>query len=333
MNHWIIAGLVVVCSIFAILAVWGIAWATMREQYVSFTEEVSQSIDEMIRWNEQKSEINGMMGTGAEDAPDNVRAMTDEEWKYEDTLISKIQDKLARLSEITVAAAKRNQAQKQEVQGIVSDISHQVKTPVANIRMYCDMLQNEQISDELRTECLAVLEQQTNKLDFLVQSMMKMSRLENGMIHLHPETCNLCDTLDEVIRNVRGKAAKKYIEIALECPEEHFLQYDEKWTAEALFNIVDNAVKYTGEGGSIWITVTEQEIYTKIVVEDNGRGIAKEHLGDVCKRFFREEESSGEEGVGLGLYLAREILMMQKGYLQIDSEAGAGTSVAVYLLN
>lgn len=308
MNDWFVLTIVVV--LFCAVCIWAGTWVYMRKKYVDFTNAVCGSIDQILQ------------GEGTED------------FDFDDeTLLSKIQMRLKRLADITEAAARESEEQKRQVQSIVSDISHQLKTPIANITMYSDTALRPELSADTRQQCLETLKKQVKKLDSLIQSLLQMSRLENNIIVLHPSENALKNTLFEVTESIRMRAQQKGTEITLECPENLKVCYDEKWTAEAIFNIVDNSVKYTGECGKIRICAEPLDIYTKITVVDNGKGIAPEHINDVCKRFFREEKSSGIEGVGIGLYLTREIISKQDGYLKIISEEGKGTSVSVYLPN
>lgn len=307
MENWII--LAAVCGAALCTAVICTAmWFRMRRRYITFAEEICESIDKILKGE----------GTFAFELD-------------EETLLSKIQMRLKRLAEITEAAARESEDQKKQVQSIVSDISHQLKTPIANITMYCDTALRPEISEEMHRQCLETMERQVRRLDSLIQSLIEMSRLENNIIELHVEKNNLKNTLLEIVESAKLKAQKKGISIELECPEDLTLYYDEKWTAEAVFNLVDNSVKYTNDGGKVRIHVQQLEMYTRIVVEDNGVGIAPEHINDVCKRFFREEKANHVEGVGIGLYLTREIITKQGGYLKIESEEGRGTQVQVFL--
>lgn len=310
MDNWKIWLIVAVASAFCVLVIWGCMRLYMRKQYVTFTEEICASIDCILK------------GESSEDF-----SLDDE------TLLSKVQMRLKRLSDITEAAARESEEQKRQVQSIVSDISHQLKTPIANITMYCDTAVRGQLPEETRKECLAVLGKQVKKLDSLIQSLLQMSRLENHIIMLHPERNQLINTLYEVVESIRLRVRNKKQDIRLDCPEDIILSYDEKWTAEAIFNIVDNSVKYSAEGGKIRIYAEPLEMFTKITVEDNGMGIAPDHINDVCKRFYREEKAARTEGVGIGLFLTREIITRQNGFLKIQSTEGEGTKVAVYLPN
>lgn len=297
---------VLVCTV----CIWGIMWFYMRRKYITFTEDVCKSIDQILQGQ-------GTDGFAFED----------------ETLLSKIQMRLNRLADITEAAATQSEEQKQQVMSIVSNISHQLKTPIANVTMYCDTAMRRGISEETRQDCLKILEKQVKKLDSLIQSLLQMSRMENNIISLHPEKNNLKNTLYEIIESIRPMVRKKNLDIQLECPEDIILSYDEKWTSEAIANIVDNSIKYTNPCGKIQIKVECLEIYTKIILQDTGMGISPQHINDVCKRFYREEKTRNEEGIGIGLYLTREIITKQNGYLKITSQEGKGTTVAVYLLN
>ena len=174
---------------------------------------------------------------------------------------------------------------------------------------------------------------QVDKLDFLLQSMVKMSRLETGTIKIQKKNTPLADTLAMAISNVVIKAEKKKIKIDVQYDEQLEINHDKKWTAEAIFNILDNAVKYTEEGGTIHIVVCRQELFTKISIEDTGKGIALERQAAVFTRFYREPEVHDKDGIGIGLYLAREILTLQNGYIEVHSQVGHGSTFLIYLPN
>lgn len=129
------------------------------------------------------------------------------------------------------------------------------------------------------------------------------------------------------------KAEKKNIHISVQCKETLQIVHDEKWTTEALFNILDNAVKYTPENGSIRISVSTSEFYTKIDISDTGKGISEKNHAAIFKRFYREPEVHNQEGIGIGLYLAREIITMQNGYIEVTSELYKGAVFSVFIPN
>ncbi len=251
---------------------------------------------------------------------------------YEDSLTSKVQGKLMQYYDIMHEGRRQSEKDKQIIQELVSDISHQVRTPVSNIRMFTGILQQHHLPEEKKAEFLELMEGQVDKLDFLMQSLIRMSRLETGTFVLNIEKARLTDTIARAVSVVWAKAECRNIEISVECEDHVTAQHDPKWTAEALFNLLDNAVKYTPDGGSVTVSVSPWQFYTRIDVRDTGMGIPECHYHDVFKRFFRAQEAAGKEGVGLGLYLANGIIMRQRGYICVKSKEGEGSVFSVYLL-
>jgi signal transduction histidine kinase len=251
----------------------------------------------------------------------------------EETLTAKLQSKLRRLYEILQSKEKASTEEKEALQSLVADISHQVKAPLANIKMTSGILADREMPEEQRREFLQSLSAQAEKLEFLMQAMIKMSRLETGVFEMHQNTQSIFDTLADALSGVQAEAERKNISVSVECDEGLSLPHDTKWTAEALFNIIDNAVKYTPAGGSVSIKVTRMEFYTKIAVLDTGKGISEENHGAIFLRFFREADAYNSEGAGLGLYIARQIVSMQGGYIKVKSSPGEGAEFSVFLPN
>lgn len=274
----------------------------------------------------------------ANDICDTVDALMEERapenfLPYEDSQTSKVQGKLLQYYNRMCERQRESEQDKQTIQELVSDISHQVKTPIATIQMLTGILQQHRLSDEKRTGFLGIMAAQINKLDFLMQSLIKMSRLETGTFALHMEANNLYNTIAQAVNSVWTKADQKEIQIDVECDSSIAVKHDTKWTAEALGNILDNAVKYTPAGGQIQISVCPWQFYTRIDISDTGIGIAAEHYNDVFQRFYRAQEVAAVEGVGLGLYLARGIITRQKGYISVKSKKEKGTTFSVFLLS
>ena len=235
----------------------------------------------------------------------------------QDDLWGTVYDKLYRISNLHTRKNQEITSEKENLKELVSDISHQIKTPLSNIKLYLEMLTDETALAE-NTETIEKMGKQVGKLDFLFQSMIKMSRLETGTIKIQKKRNAISDTLAAAIGAAIPKADKKNIQIHVEYDETHRLNHDIKWTGEAIFNILDNAVKYTESGGFIWISVEQGEIFTKISIKDTGKGIPLERHGTIFNRFYREPEVHDNEGVGIGLYLAREIVSMQNGYIEVQ---------------
>ena len=221
--------------------------------------------------------------------------------------------------------------ERQELQTLVSDISHQVKTPVSNLKMATDTLLEKPMTEAERTDFIRGIRSQTDKLDFLFQARVKTSRLETGVIQLDKKPGRLFDTVAQAMSGIVYAAEKKETAVSVDCPEDLTVSHDSKWTSEALFNLLDNAVKYTPAGGKIAVLVVLWEMYVEIKVTDTGKGISESNQAAIFRRFYREEEVHEQQGVGIGLYLAREIVTRQGGYIKVISEPGKGSEFSIML--
>lgn len=248
-----------------------------------------------------------------------------------ETLFACIIHRISRLYDIMRENRRKVDQERQELQTLVSDISHQVKTPVSNLRMVTDTLLTKSVTEQERIDFLQGIQNQTDKLDFLFQSLIKTSRLETGAIHLEKNDCKLYTTLAQAMSGIVYGAEKKNISVTVNCPEDLHLSHDSKWTTEALFNLLDNAVKYTTPGGRISVSVEQWEMYVKLDIADTGKGIPESNQASIFRRFYREEAVHDEPGVGIGLYLAREIITRQGGYMKVTSEVGKGSIFSVFL--
>lgn len=250
-----------------------------------------------------------------------------------ETFNSRINKKIIQLSEIWQEESLRGLKERKNLQGLISDVSHQVKTPMTNLKMLQVALENERISKEEKEQILKSMIGQIEKIDFLLESMIKSSRLEIGLVQLNKTSYFLFDTIAEAISSITVKASKKNIEIFVDCLENYQLAHDKKWTTESLFNILENAVKYSPENTKIEIKVQSWEIYTKIDIIDQGIGISEELFGKIFQRFFRGDNNYIEEGIGIGLYLSREIIERQGGYIKVASSVGEGSTFSIFLPN
>ncbi len=259
-----------------------------------------------------------------------------------ETLTSKVVMEMEKRERLTALRLEESKREKQQLLEMISEITHQIKTPVSNLKMYCEMLSEEETplypSPAFQgaaggNPANKVMEQQLIKLEFLLDTLLKASRLETDMIHPEMENRRVLDTLVAAVNNIIHKAGLKNIEISADCSSSIQVCHDKKWTAEAIENILDNAVKYTPKNGSIHISVHVGEMYTEIRIQDTGKGIDPAHMNDIFKRFYREKSVSQEEGLGLGLYLARYIITLQKGYIAVRSVPGEGSCFSVCLPN
>ena len=245
----------------------------------------------------------------------------------EENLFYKINHRLVRLYEVMQESKNSVASERADLQELISDISHQVKTPIANLKMVNATLLEQEVPSDKQREFLLASGTQLDKLDFLMQAMIKTSRLETGVISLEKKQQPIYDTLAMALGGIFLNAERKHIQVEVNCPETLVVSHDRKWTAEALFNILDNAVKYTPEYGSIRVCVESWEMHLKVSITDTGKGIPENQQGAIFRRFYREENVHDIEGIGIGLYLAREIISLQNGYIQVTSQVGKSRNI------
>lgn len=247
-----------------------------------------------------------------------------------DNLICKIQNKLKQMVDIIDSKNDRYLEEKDSIKSLISDISHQIKTPIANIAMFNETLISRDLDREKELYFLKNMKYQVDKLEWLVKSLIKMSRLETGIIELNIKKSRISDTIANALSGIYLKAEEKNIALEIDIDDKLELYHDKKWTTEAIFNIIENAVKYTPNHGNIKITLEKLEMFTKVNIIDNGIGIDEYEINQIFKRFYRSENVSDTEGVGIGLYLAREIINKQSGYIKVVSEKDIGTIFSIY---
>lgn len=327
---WIVAGLflsmaVITLSLFfitkqtavlltgGVLLLCALIWLFLLTQIFGkrlseFTSVLCQTLDHMIEGNE--------VPLRPEDS---------------ETTLARICHRLSRLYQIMQENRRKVDEERQELQSLISDISHQVKTPVSNLKMAADTLLEKPVSEAERIDFIRGIRSQTDKLDFLFQALVKTSRLETGVIQLEKKPGRLFDTVAQAMSGIVYAAEKKKIVVSVDCPEDLTVSHDSKWTSEALFKLLDNAVKYTPAGGKIAVSVILWEMYVEIKVSDTGKGISESNQAAIFRRFYREEEVHDQQGVGIGLYLAREIVTQQGGYIKVVSAPGNGAEFSIML--
>lgn len=262
---------------------------------------------------------------------DAARSGTFQITKIDETAHSSIEHSMQRFLEDSCLAQENVEQQEERIRTLISDISHQTVTPISNILLYSQLLEEELAGTQWQDRVSAIGEQ-TEKLSFLIDSLVKTSRLENGIIKTQPAVHSVAALVESVMMQMEPKAGEKGITVELEPPEGdvHAL-FDLRWTAEAVCNLVDNAVKYTQSGGRVWIRIISYPMFCRIDIQDDGAGMEEEELPKIFGRFYRCEQTRGEQGVGLGLYLAREIISSQGGYIKVSSQAGQGSTFSVFL--
>lgn len=248
----------------------------------------------------------------------------------QDTLPSKVRSQILRLGEIMKAKDQALGKEKEEIRGMIADTAHQLRTPLANMESYLELLETMDWEEKERENYLLALRESQEKIRFLTEGLIKMARLESRIIQIRKEARDLQETLLESILQVKKEAEEKHIEIRLEMTEGEQAPHDRQWLGEAVYNLLDNSVKYSEEYGQILMTVVRNEMFTEIRVCDWGRGIEEGEENLVFGRFYRGKNVSGEKGFGLGLYLAREIVHQHGGFLRLKRQE-PGLSVSIYL--
>lgn len=252
----------------------------------------------------------------------------------EETRESKLAHQLDMILDRAAFARQQADLERDQVSGLLSDLSHQLKTPLANVVMYTELLEAGGLTREEERSFLEETGRQARKMQWLMKAMMKASRLEHGLVAVQAGYHEIKETIGRAVTAVYAQAADKRITIQVEAFSGCLLYHDPVWTAEALGNILENGVKYSPEGSIITVRVKPLEIYTGIEIEDQGLGIAPEEYSDIFKRFYRGAASSGQEGNGLGLYLTQLILNKEKGYVTArPGREGGGSCFTVFLLN
>lgn len=297
MNEQILVIIALICIVTAVTAI---------IIYRRRTVKIIRSLDKMI-----DKAING----------------TFTEENIDESMLSSVEAKLAGYLSASELSAKNVAAEKEWIKELISDISHQTKTPIANILLYTDLLKEQELNEQART-CAEETAAQAEKLSFLIITLVKLSRLETGVFTLSPTKRELMPMLEKIYRQYLPKAEEKGLRLTLE-PTEAQAVFDEKWCSEAIGNIVDNAIKYT-DSGFVTISVKEYEMFCSVVIFDSGQGIAEEEQGRIFTRFYRSPSVSQKDGIGVGLYLAREIVNGCGGYIKVSSEINKGTTFSVF---
>lgn len=269
-----------------------------------------------------------------------------------ETLSSKIQHQLSRLQRMTKGYHARLEQDRDSIKNLITEIAHQMRTPLTNIETYLDFLQDPDLSRTERESYLKAASLSEKKIHFLAESFIRMSRLEHRIIRIRPVDTDLLLTLEEAADQVRRKAQGQGLRIRTDFPEKLLQPHDADWLGEAVFNLLDNAVKYslpaadkaagnagencqeagsrTGKRNEILLGARQNEMFVRIWVSDHGTGIEEEDEAKVFQRFYRGSNAKKTEGFGLGLYLTREIVLLHNGFVKLKRQKD-GTCVEIYL--
>lgn len=248
---------------------------------------------------------------------------------YDESMDMAVTERLNRIVQISGMNQGKAEKERDIIKSLISDISHQVRTPLTNIMLYVGLLKEQDLDSD--TELLVdKIGKQSEKLEFFMKELVKSSYAEQEMISIYPQIMSVEEILHTACQIVELAALKKKINIVQE-ETDVLCCADKKWTTEALGNVLDNAIKYSPENSQIKVKVVPYESFVCIQVQDQGSGIKEEEQGMIFERFYRSKSVSSEPGFGIGLYLVREVLSKQGGYVKIKSQIGKGSTVQLYL--
>ena len=248
---------------------------------------------------------------------------------FDETELSALETKFVRFLRGSAHTQKTMETEQEAVKTLIADISHQTRTPIANLLVYASLLTESNLPPRQQEQAQALLTQ-GEKLSFLIQTLVKASRLETGIVVPTPSPGPVAPLLEAAAGQERPAAEKKEITLQV-LAFAGDASFDLRWTSEALGNVINNAVKYTPAGGRVTVSAQMLETFCRVDVTDTGPGIPEEEQGGIFNRFYRGASTHPAEGLGLGLYLAREILSLQGGYIKVSSKPGNGSTFSLYL--
>lgn len=230
--------------------------------------------------------------------------------EFDEKELSKIKSKLIKFLYASQVKEAKINTEKNKTKDLIADISHQTKTPITNLSLYISLLE-----DDPKDEYIEIIKYELNKLEFLIQNLVKSSRLESDIISLQKHQANLKDIVEDVLREFKVILSEKDISINLK-NEDLIFNLDERWLKEAIHNLVDNAIKYSPNGSTINISVYKSYLNYNLDIENECKDLSEETLPKIFERFYRGTNSVSKDGLGLGLFIAREIIEKHGGNIR-----------------
>jgi signal transduction histidine kinase len=243
---------------------------------------------------------------------------------------SKIQHQLSRMAAKLEGYDQMLAEDRNGIRMLITEIAHQLRTPLVNIETYLDLLSQSEPLTQEQTNFLEAITLSEQKLAFLIQSFIKMSRFENHLIQIRKESDDFPETVRSAIFQLHQKAESKDINITFQHSDEHSTKHDRNWLGEAIYNVLENSVKYSPRHSNIQLSLTQNEMFTMLSIRDYGIGIQKGEENQIFKRFYRGAAVTTEEGFGIGLYLSREIVLRHNGFMKVKREH-PGLTMYIYL--
>lgn len=243
--------------------------------------------------------------------------------EYDEDSISALKNYIYKITIKLKSMSEYSKKEKEYLEIALSDISHQLKTPLTSIMVMNELLENKNLEESKRKECNQKSKQQLEKIQWLITSLLKISQIDSGTIKLKKEKVNAKELINKTLEPLIIQIEAKDINLIQDIEDNLEITCDENWTSEALINIVKNAYEHTEKEGTIKITAKGNPIYSEIKIEDNGSGIKEEDINHIFERFYKGK--SNKESIGIGLNMSKTIIEKQNGTIEVQSTEGTGT--------
>ena len=243
--------------------------------------------------------------------------------------LNSLKNELYKITVMLKEQAEQSKEQKEALSTAVSDISHQLKTPLTSILILLDNLsESDNMDKTTREKFISEIARQIEGMNWLVVSLLKLSKLDAGAIEFEKQEINVKELIENIISNLEIMAEIKNVSFEIINNKECYFKGDYNWNKEAIQNIIKNAIEHTKENSKIVITIEENNVYTQISIKDQGEGISAKDIKHIFERFYKAQNSS-EKSFGIGLSLAKSIIEEQNGYIEVESKKGKGTTFKI----
>lgn len=284
--------------------------------FFKYNHSESKKINEITKYIEEINRGNYKL---------NIEENTEDE-------LSILKNELYKITIMLKEVAENSQKDKTTLKDSLSDISHQIKTPITSILIMLDnILSDENMPEDIKKDFIKDIKREIINIKFLVESILKLSKIDSNSIKFIKKEVFIKDIINEAVKNVSMLSELKNIEIIVSGDDSIKTICDLKWQVEAITNILKNCIEHSYENRKIYINYNQNNMYTELKIEDNGTGIDAKDLPHIFERFYKGKNSSSDS-VGIGLALSKSIIESNNGYIQVDSELNKGTTFIIKYL-